>query len=198
MLKIIHNIIDQIFPPRSSELLVRTINTNEMSRLFRPDVRKEYTTLSSYQHPAIKALIQENKFYGNYNASRKLSILLNLYTPTEKVVYLPIPLGKKRHKERGYNQVTRILEHARVPFDESIIVRTRETPPQTSLERSARLTNLDGAFSVNREKLARYQHVTFIIIDDVTTTGTTLAAARAALLPHLLPSCSLTCMALAH
>lgn len=198
MLKIIHSIVDQIFPPRPSELIVRSVDKEFLTRLFHPYSFRQFTALTSYQHPTIKALIQENKFHHSTLAAKHLAALLRHYPPSSHSIFLPIPLGKKRLRERGYNQVTQILKQAEVTFDERVITRSKETVPQTSLDKSARLTNLTNAFTINEQHMSHYRNVAFIIIDDVTTTGATLEAARASLAPHLPPSCTMTCVALAH
>jgi predicted amidophosphoribosyltransferase len=176
MLKIIHSIVDQIFPPRPSELIVRSLDKNSLLHLFRPHPFRQFTALTSYQHPAIKALIQENKFHRSAVAAKHLGTFLQRHTLPNNTLFLPIPLGKKRLCERGYNQVTQILKQAGVTYDETIITRSKETPPQTSLDKVARLTNLTGAFTTNDKRLSHHHDVTFIIVDDVTTTGATLEA----------------------
>ncbi len=54
-------------------------------------------------------------------------------------------------------------------------MRTRETKPQTRLPRSERLSNVAGAFAVTDEQAIADTHI--FILDDVTTTGATLANA---------------------
>ena len=94
---------------------------------------------------------------------------------------LPVPLHPSRLRARGFNQsallaaeVARVLG---VPLDVRSLVRVRATPEQAGLARQARSHNLDGAFAVRGP--ARADRV--LVIDDVRTTGATLAAAAAAL-----------------
>ena len=79
-----------------------------------------------------------------------------------------------------------------------MLVRTRHTKPQTTLARKERLTNVVNAFDIRDIEAARTllagKHV--LIIDDVTTTGATLKAAKATLLP--LQPASITLLSLAH
>ncbi|MBT7171417.1 MAG: ComF family protein, partial [Phycisphaerales bacterium] len=51
------------------------------------------------------------------------------------------------------------------------LVRTRNTPPQAHLPRTARLKNVKNAFHLRRPK--RLENATVLLIDDVTTTGAT-------------------------
>jgi ComF family protein len=105
---------------------------------------------------------------------------------------IPIPLAPKRLRERGYNQ-SEVLARAlarkwRIPVLPDLLVRTRETPTQTALTPGTRLANVAGAFSValggrltpgRRPGVSR--DTTLILVDDVFTTGATLAEAARAL-----------------
>lgn len=109
---------------------------------------------------------------------------------------VPIPLAAKRLRERGYNQsdvLARALSAVwSVPVCDALI-RTRETPTQTTLTPETRLANVAGAFQVRNAEFGmrngtrgvnsvfRIPTSTFILVDDVFTTGATLAEAARAL-----------------
>jgi len=110
---------------------------------------------------------------------------------------VPIPLAPQRLRTRGYNQ-SEVLARAlarkwRIPVLPELLVRTRETPTQTALTPGTRLANVAGAFDVPRAafdvRRRRLQldaarptpHVQFVLVDDVFTTGATLAEAARAL-----------------
>ena len=64
---------------------------------------------------------------------------------------VPIPLATRRLRQRGYNQ-SEVLARAlgrewRIPVIPDVLVRTRETPTQTTLTPETRLANVAGAFS---------------------------------------------------
>jgi ComF family protein len=98
---------------------------------------------------------------------------------------IPIPLAPKRLRERGYNQsemLARALARQwRIPVLVDAVVRTRETPTQTALTPDTRLANVRAAFAANVQCPMINDHWTLIIIDDVFTTGATLAEAARAL-----------------
>jgi ComF family protein len=85
---------------------------------------------------------------------------------------IPVPLHRWRHVTRGFNQARELAAPlarlADLPMVDTVI-RTRATPPQSGLTRTARRKNLQGAFEVCGEWRGRRP----LIIDDVMTTGTT-------------------------
>jgi ComF family protein len=89
---------------------------------------------------------------------------------------LPMPLHPRRLRARGFNQAVEIARPlaraANVPLALAAVARIRDTPPQASLERDARLTNLRTAFASRR----RFDGLRIALVDDVMTTGASLDA----------------------
>lgn len=110
---------------------------------------------------------------------------------------VPIPLHPLKKIERSYNQAEKIAEGIsealQKPLQPELLSRNRYTTSQTGLSASARKDNLDGAFTVL--KGARARHV--LLVDDVVTTGSTMAAAAQALCKHGVEQVSLAAVALA-
>jgi ComF family protein len=98
-------------------------------------------------------------------------------------VVVPVPLHPTRLADRGFNQsallAARVVRHLDGRFAPRGLVRTRETPQQTTLDRHARAANVAGAFRVRDAAAVRGRAV--LLIDDVATTGATLDACAAAL-----------------
>ena len=87
-------------------------------------------------------------------------------------VVIPVPLHRKRERQRGFNQATLIAESLTKlnrTIDTAILRRRKNTPSQTGLSRSQRTVNLAGAFEV-RGTVPEC----VIVVDDVFTTGSTL------------------------
>ena len=100
--------------------------------------------------------------------------------PVSRPVIVPIPLSPARQRERGYNQSAVLAEALAKLTGLSVadpLRRRRDTGTQTALTPEARRANLAGAF-VAMETPPRHS----ILVDDVFTTGATLAEAAGALL----------------
>ena len=85
------------------------------------------------------------------------------------------------------------MEKTYVAVDATLLIRTKDTLPQTSLSRAKRLKNVAGAFTVTGTPKP---DSTYILIDDVTTTGTTILEAGKVLNHAGIKNCIL--LSLAH
>lgn len=103
---------------------------------------------------------------------------------------IPVPLHPNRRSERGYNQSEKIAlgiqeglrqQNPDAPvLATQILIRSRDTPHQIGQGREERLRNLTGAFNI--ETIEVIQNKTILLVDDVLTTGATLAETSATLL----------------
>jgi len=100
---------------------------------------------------------------------------------TEYDALLPIPLHAHRKRKRGYNQADMIAKGFSklldLPVQSSMLKRTRNTISQTGLNRLQRAENVKDAFVCQRDAAG----MSFLLVDDVVTTGATLISAAAAL-----------------
>ena len=97
-------------------------------------------------------------------------------------VWVPVPLHPLRLAERGYNQSALLARElsrlARGRVEPRRLVRVRSTEQQAKRNRRGRSQNVVDAFVV-RDRAAARQRV--VLVDDVVTTGATLAACIRAL-----------------
>jgi len=96
---------------------------------------------------------------------------------------IPVPLGRRRLQERGYNQVGLVarplayeLELAYAP---QALWKARETRSQVGLTISQRRENVSKAYQANPSVV---QRKSILLMDDVATTGSTISACTEALL----------------
>lgn len=128
-----------------------------------------------------------------------------LPAPAPGSALVPIPLSAERLRRRGYNQSLWLAQALarvwRLPLYPELLVRQRDTASQTALTPTARLANVAGAFALriadcglrNRkgdslqqeppslESAIRNRQSEIVLVDDVFTTGATLAEAARAL-----------------
>lgn len=125
--------------------------------------------------------------YQNLRAlSVPLAVMLQEYliaSPMDIDVLVPVPLHRKRLRERGYNQAE-LLAHElgkliNIPVIDDVLVRQRHTPPQartTTVEE--RKLNIADSFACRDNSLRDRQ---VLLLDDVATSGATLDACAAVL-----------------
>lgn len=101
---------------------------------------------------------------------------------------VPVPLHRVRYSERGYNQSEKLAEGIRNKTGIGIanrkwFKRIRQTLTQANLNEEEREANVRGAFKLTESGIKNLHGMRILLIDDVLTTGATLASATKALIP---------------
>lgn len=125
--------------------------------------------------------VHQLKYEGWSRAAEAMADAMRGLEPlTDQVSLIPIPLAGRRQRQRGYNQSEQIAAalgtRVGVPLRGDLLQRIRETRTQTALTPAARHANVAGAF-----RAESVPGLDLVLVDDVFTTGATLAAAAAAL-----------------
>ena len=137
-----------------------------------------------FEDPIRKALHQlkyrRNIGLGGALATQMSTFFARLEWPIDTII--PIPLGKRRLKERGYNQVAMVAKplslQMGIDCSPAAMVRIRETRSQVGLSATERKQNVLHAFKADKNKV---RDRTVLLMDDVSTTGATLSSAAEAL-----------------
>lgn len=91
---------------------------------------------------------------------------------------IPVPMGPKRKRQKGYNQAELLaIQLAKIMDAEinmKILLRPKDTPHQVGLNRRKRRKNLSQAFMIPGERVKEIDKRTILLVDDVITTSTTL------------------------
>ena len=152
-------------------------------------------TLFHYNDPAIKNLIWAFKYRGKSSVASLLADVLYehlleklsddvLFLNFTHPIIIPMPLSKRRRRERGFNQTELIAEHLKrkdkanfFGIETSVLIRVRETEHQAHIQkRQERLKNVRNAFAVKSAYKIKNRNI--ILLDDVITTGSTMREAH--------------------
>lgn len=141
---------------------------------------------SRYDNPLVRTAIHTYKYRFARELAAPLALLLaqsvqHTSMPAPDMI-IPVPLHRRRLRWRGFNQAELLAAalDLQIPLEPAILKRKRYTKPQVSMrDRRARKENLRDAFVVTDARAVRGK--TILLVDDVITTGSTLAYCAAAL-----------------
>lgn len=183
------------------------IENNEIFQKFYGRIPLEFGASLLYFHK--KGIVREMMHKLKYKGQKEIGgVIGNWYSEELKNVakiqdidyIIPVPLHKKRLRERGYNQVEgfgrSLSENLKIPYDSSILKRKLYTKTQTKKDLLGRSDVIDSVFEISYTDDYHGKH--FLLIDDVLTTGSTLEACSRVLLKIPGAKISIVCMAMSH
>lgn len=201
LLEIGRLIVSFIFPPEPLVAELEAITPAELRKISTRVLLPPADFINScfdYHTPLIRQAIWELKYRGNPKVAALLGKILSeeiITELSEKAIFekfdnpllIPIPLSKKRLRERGFNQSELLAKEIikndlqkLLELDTKSLLKIKDTSPQTKISREKRLKNLADCFQVTKPEIIRGRNI--ILIDDVSTTGATLKEAHLTLL----------------
>jgi len=187
-------ILDSILPRRERDMRTkrRSFQDIPLAPTMHELLGTRILTIMDYREPAVEELLQSLKYDASGHAAKLCAEALEDFLREEvssvrafspkRILLVPVPLHKERARERGFNQIEVILGHLPEEFRDGrttaivpALLRSRPTKQQTHLSRNERLKNVAGAFELSDASVLHDAHV--VLIDDVVTTGATLAEA---------------------
>jgi ComF family protein len=180
---------------------------NEAVKKFYGKIEIEYASAFLYfnKKGIVQELIHNLKYKGQQEIGTVLGVWyvedlkeLSLENPFE--IIIPVPLHKRKFRERGYNQVTAfgkaLAQGLNLTYDETVLYRKKHSKTQSKKNLLGRSENIENIFDVISTEKHQNKHL--LLIDDVLTTGATLEACSRALLKIPGIKISVVCMAMAH
>lgn len=137
-----------------------------------------------YYDDTISYIIHKMKFESRYKICLDMAAILNFYYADyikSHDIIMPVMLNRRRLIERGYNQskiiANNISKRSGVYLDTKSVKRTKNTKKLSmAKDLNERLSIIDNAFRINKERSKNLEGKTVLIIDDIFTTGTTVNA----------------------
>lgn len=208
--------MDFLFPRSRKVLELEALSIDALIKILPPaeQLKDENSiALFDYSHSLVKEIIWELKYRGNTKIADKLGAILydhilneltdlHLFEKWNDIVLIPIPISDKRRSDRGWNQ-SELLTKSIMEIDNGKtftylpgqLVKTHHTESQTkTASRKERLKNLVNSMKVLHPPKIAGKYI--VVIDDVTTTGSTFTEARRAL--HSAGAKKIFCVAVAH
>ncbi|MFM9825135.1 ComF family protein [Flavobacterium sp.] len=180
---------------------------NEAFKKFYGRIPVEYTSALLYFHK--KGIVQELIHNLKYKGQEEIGTVLgewyaeelrNLVIIKSVDQIIPVPLHKKKLRERGYNQVTlfgqALSDGLNINYNPNLLIRNRYSKTQSKKTFLNRSDGIETIFDVIFTEKDHNKH--FLLVDDVITTGSTLEACSRALLKIPGAKISVVCMAIAH
>ena len=181
------------------------IENNEAVVKFYGRIPIEFAAALFYFHK--KGIVQEMIHKLKYKGHQEVGTAIGYWYAEElksiaelnSVDYIiPVPLHKKRLKERGYNQVEAfgksLSESMNITYNDSVLIRNVYSKTQTKKNLLGRSEVVGSIFSATYNEALHNKH--FMLIDDVITTGSTLEACGRELLKIPGAKLSIVCMAM--
>jgi len=193
--------LDFIFPKSEHLHKLEALGSGELLRALPrakeidQKLTENYILLFDYKDELVREMIWELKYKGNRKIAGKFAEMLidvlghelaerALFENFLSPMLIPMPISNKRRRERGWNQVEilaeemlRLDDQKLFEYSPKVLIKHRHTESQarTRASKRERLENLSDSMSVSRPEKIEGQCI--ILLDDVSTSGSTFAEA---------------------
>ena len=184
-------ILSLLFPPKCpycSKTISRNLTECSVCKAQFPEIPKikplpsgEICVAPFFYDTAVRNAIINYKFKGKKFNAKSFAIAVcndveQVYKVTDFEIVACVPLSAERQRERGFNQseivAEKIAQYFKKPY-EPLLKKTKNNSEQHKLSAKEREKNVTGVYSVIDEEKVRGKKI--LLIDDVATTGNTLA-----------------------
>jgi len=190
----LRKILDILFPPSHIEQDMIALSVTGDLPTALPVPHDDMYAALVYRHPTVRASVRILKTKHNSIIAECFAKILHdhlgellrdvePFSHYQKIIFVPLPITKKRLHERGFNQTELIAQKLYVKDLErysvkKILKKIRETSKQAvSVSKTKRVQNIKGCFACKKKNLAHDRDTLYVVIDDVITTGATMKEA---------------------
>lgn len=159
-----------------------TNNATELRLMGRIHFEAATSLMHFHKGNIAQGIVHAIKYYGEEDLGFRMGRLLGhdlaaSHRFDDIDIVIPVPLHKKKERERGYNQslllCRGIADICKWPIATDVIIRHIYTESQTRKDRKGRIDNISNAFEVIKPDAIAGKHI--LLVDDVITTGSTIA-----------------------
>ena len=162
---------------------IEKIHLSELEKVFwgRFDVERVAAYIYYQKESPYNRLLHKMKYGNHPEVGMRLALMAAEQLSKEGFfdgidAIVPLPLSKKKRRQRGYNQCDYIAEGLSqttgIPVLKDCVVRNKSNETQTHKTRDERWRNVERIFSLANPELIEGKHI--LLIDDILTTGATL------------------------
>jgi ComF family protein len=138
-------------------------------------------TVCYYYDGVVVDGIYSLKFAGAKNFARHCAKIISADINADFDYIVPVPIGKKRLRKRGYNQAEVIAKYIsrdlQIPIAKDILYRTIEKVQHTLSEKE-RIKNAEDSYKIRESGSEKVNGKRVLLIDDVYTTGATVSVCK--------------------
>src|SRR3989344_6637865 len=155
MHKLASYIIDFIFPPSHLELELRSLSPQNALGSLPKANKPEFPFISAifdYKNDLVREMIWQIKYKKNRHAIHCSAYALCARLENN-LILIPIPISKKRRKERGFNQCELLIDeilkfNPNLKKNFNLLIRSKDIDRQTFKDRNERIENIRNVFEV--------------------------------------------------